>query len=84
MGRHAIGDHPMTSSERQRRYLAKLAAPRPAPAPAKPPAADGLVLKVAHIRMAPTETASWLYQRLGHDAAVAFRDALNRAIEQGR
>jgi hypothetical protein len=43
--------------------------------------ADGLVLKVEHISRFPDRTAPWLYQRLGHGAAVAFR-ALSRAVEE--
>ena len=65
MSRYAIGDRPMTSSERQRRYLAKLAAPK------TPPVAD-LVVKVDHLRRYPDRIATWLCQRLDRDVVLAF------------
>ena len=77
MGRHPIGDQAMTVAERQRRYLAKLvASARPPPAPA-----SELVVRLDHLRRWPDQTAPWLCQRLGHSAALALRDALNRALE---
>ena len=74
MSRYAIGDHPMTSSERQRRYLAKLAAPKTTPT-----AAD-LVVKVDHLRRYPDRIATWLCQRLDRDVVLAFHEALGRAL----
>ena len=74
MSRHAIGDRPMTSSERQRRYLAKLAAPK-----TPPPVAD-LVVKVDHLRRYPDRIATWLCQRLDRDVVLAFYNALGRSL----
>jgi hypothetical protein len=87
MSRHALGDHPMTSSERQRRYLAKLAGPRTAaPAPAGAPpfaaAAGGLPINLEHLRLYPNQVAPWLCQRLGRDVALAFYNALGRALDE--
>jgi hypothetical protein len=76
MSRHAIGDRPMTSSERQRRYLAKLAAS------AASPRGDGsLSVKLDHLRAFPDHVAPWLRQRLGYQATRALRDALSRALK---
>jgi hypothetical protein len=72
-----LGDRPMTSSERQRRYLAKLA--RPAPAP-QVPASSELVVKVDHLRRFPDQIAPWLCQRLGKSTMLAFHNALGRAL----
>ena len=69
-----LGDHPMTSSERQRRYLAKLARPSPAKAVSE------LTIQVDHLRRFPAQTASWLRQRLGHRATLAFCNALSKAL----
>ena len=93
MGRPPSG-HAMTSAERQRRYVerqaAKLAAtsgerrsvelppvnfPGSATAPGNSP-----MLKLQHVRLDPVRTAAWLAQRLGRDAAIRCRDALNGAI----
>jgi hypothetical protein len=79
-GRPPIGERAMTGAERNRKWLStKLArAVRLAPRPA--PAADGLVLKVEHIRLNPAQPAAWLAAKLDHDVAVAFHDALGRAL----
>ncbi len=80
MSRHAIGDRPMTSSERQRRYLAKLAGS--AASEGQAPRGDGsLSVKLDHLRAFPDRVAPWLRQRLGYQAARALRDALSRALE---
>jgi hypothetical protein len=95
MGRPPSGQA-MTSAERQRRYVerqaAKLAA---ATSPVEPrsvelppvnfpgwatAAGETPMLKLDHIRLDPRRTAAWLAQRLGRDAAIRFRDELNRAI----
>ena len=82
MSRHAIGDHPMTSSERQRRYLAKLAASAASEASRQAPRGDGLLsVKLDHLRAFPDRVAPWLRQRLGYQATRALRDALSRALE---
>jgi hypothetical protein len=81
MSRHAIGDRPMTSSERQRRYLAKLAA-NAAEASRQAPRGDGsLSVKLDHLRLYPDRVAPWLRQRLGYQATHALRDALSRALK---
>ena len=77
MGRRPIGDHAMTSAERQRRFLARLANSRAA-APA--PNAGELIIKVDHLRRFPAQTVSWLCQRLGKRNAVVIRNEFNRAI----
>jgi hypothetical protein len=81
MGRHAVGDRAMTATERHRKWLASRLAK--AAEQAAPASANDLVLKVDHVRRFPERTAPWLCQRIGRDAAVAFRDALSRAIEAG-
>ena len=82
MSRHAIGDRPMTSSERQRRYLAKLAASAASEASRQAPRDDGsLSVKLNHLRAFPDRVAPWLRQRLGYQAARALRDALSRALK---
>jgi hypothetical protein len=82
MSRHAIGDRPMTSAERQRRYLAKLAASAAAEASRQAPRGDGsLNVKLDHLRLYPDRVAPWLRQRLGYQATRALRDALSRALK---
>jgi hypothetical protein len=78
MSRRPIGDRAMTSGERQRRYLAKLAKPAAAPFDQ---GSGGLIVQVEHLRLYPDGTAMWLHRQLGRGAAVALRDALGRAIE---
>jgi hypothetical protein len=80
MSRPAIGDRPMTSSERQRRYLAKLAAS--AASARQAPRGDGsLNLKLDHLRAFPDRVAPWLRQRLGYQATRVLHDALSRALK---
>jgi hypothetical protein len=79
MSRHAIGDRPMTSSERQRRYLAKLAGSKTVPPPL-PAVGAGVPVNIEHLRLYPDRVAPWLCQRLGHDAALALYNALGRAL----
>jgi len=70
----------MTSSERQRRYLARLAAS--AASKGQVPRGDGsLGVKLDHLRAFPDRVAPWLRQRLGYQATRALRDALSRALE---
>jgi hypothetical protein len=72
----------MTSSERQRRYLAKLAASAAAGVSRQAPRDDGsLSVKLDHLRLYPDRVAPWLRQRLGYQATRALRDALRRALE---
>jgi hypothetical protein len=81
MSRHAIGDRPMTSSERQRRYLAKLAASAASEARQAPRGDGSLGVKLDHLRAFPDRVAPWLRQRLGYQATRALRDALSRALK---
>jgi hypothetical protein len=78
------------------RQAAKLADSRSAPAgPGEPrsvelppvnfpgwatAAGETPMLKLDHVRLDSRRTAAWLAQRLGRDAAIRFRDELNRAI----
>ena len=85
MGRHPIGDRPMTVTERHRKWLAAkvantsklVAVPTP---PAPPPFGSYITLK--QIRDYPKLAALELYDRIGRDHTVALRDALSWAIEK--
>ena len=85
MGRHPIGDRPMTVTERHRKWLAAkvansskpVAVPTP---PAPPPFGSYITLKQA--RDYPKLAALELYDRIGRDHTVALRDALSWAIEK--
>jgi hypothetical protein len=82
MSRHAIGDRAMTSSERQRRYLAKLAASAASQASRQAPRGDcSLSVKLDHLRLYPDRVAPWLRQRFGYQATRALRAALSRALK---
>lgn len=77
MSRHPIGERAMTTSERQRRYLAKLVAS------AKPaPRADGdLMINLEHLRRWPDRIVPWLCQRLGRQTAVAVHEVMGRTLK---
>jgi len=85
MGRHPIGDRPMTVTERHRKWLAAKVAnsSKPVAVPA-PPAAPpfGSYITLKQIRDYPKLAALELYDRIGRDATVALRDALSWAIEK--
>ena len=82
MGRHPIGDRPMTVTERSKWLAAKVAntsklvaVPTP---PAPPPFGSYITLKQA--RDYPKWAALELYDGIGRDATVALRDALTWVI----
>ena len=85
MGRHPIGDRPMTVTERHRKWLAAKVAnsSKPVAVPA-PPAAPpfGSYITLKQIRDYPKLAALELYDRIGRDHTVALRDALSWAIEK--
>jgi hypothetical protein len=80
MSRHPVGDHAMTTAERQRGYIARLKKAAAAAAVSEATAA-GLVVRLDHLRLYPDRVAPWLRQRLGYQATHALRDALSRALE---
>jgi hypothetical protein len=75
-GRPPIHSRAMSGAERQARYVAKLAASQ---AKTKPPAS--VTINLNHLRQYPDRIAPWLHRELGHAAAIALRDALDRAIK---
>ena len=84
MGRHPIGDRPMTVTERSKWLVAKVAnASKPVAVPdppAPPPFGSYITLKQA--RDYPKLAALELYDRIGRDHTIALRDALSWAIEK--
>jgi len=88
MGRHPIGDRPMTVTERHRKWLAAkvanaskpVAVPAPPLAPDVPPLGSYIAFKQA--RKYPKWAALELYDGIGRDATVALRDALTWVIER--
>jgi hypothetical protein len=91
MGRKPLGARPMTDTERKARSRAKAELrPKPEPeqvvAPVAPPAAaaDFPFLKLIHLAMDPTRTSEWIVEKIGPEAALAFYQALGRAIDAAR
>lgn len=81
MSRHPIGDHAMTSSERQRRYLAKLASSKPAEITSAPTAVKAAQDRlIAQLRDQPRWIVPWLVEKLGRDATVAVHAEFGRAL----
>jgi len=86
MGRHPIGNRPMTVTERHRKWLAAkvanaskpVAVPAPPLAPDVPPLGSYIAFKQA--RDYPKWAALELYDGIGRDATVALRDALTWVI----
>jgi hypothetical protein len=79
MGRHPIDERPASGRERQRKYIDKLARLAKLGASAsRTPAPDDRLIN--QMRSFPSRAGPYLRQQLGHDAAVALRDALDAAI----
>jgi hypothetical protein len=85
MGRPPIGDHAMTSAERQRRFLARIREQahrqmtvKPVPAPAEK------TIRLQHLAMDLVRVAQWIHRELGPDATRAIRNAFDAALQASR